>query len=298
MSLLSKVTSGVVKRPKYVLMHGIPGIGKSTFASEAPKPIFLCAEKGTDQLDVNRLELQTLADFRKAMAELATTNHDFQTLVIDTVDHLEPMIFKQVCADKGKNSIEDIGFSKGYVYALDYWGQLISDWESLRDSKNMNVILLAHTQVKMFNDPQLAEGYDRYEVKLHAKAAGLLVDRVDSVLFVNHKTYLHAKDGERNKALGDGSRVVYTEGRPAFMAKNRYNMPLEIPLSWADYVDACEKQQVKSPEDLLKNITSMLAEVKDAEMKKKIAAHVEKVKASAAELSKVENRLKTIVSAA
>lgn len=297
MSLLSKVTSGVVKRPHYLLMHGIPGIGKSTFASEAPKPLFLCAEKGTSHLDVSRLELGSFDEFLGVLAELKTAKHDYKSLVIDTVDHLEQLIFRQVCADKGKASIEDIGYAKGYIFALDYWQRLIEAWEALREA-GMHVILLAHTEIKAFNDPQLTEGYDRYQVKLHQKAAGLLIDRVEAVLFVNYKAFLHAKDGERNKALGDGSRVVYTEQRPSFVAKNRHNMPLEMPLSWNDFVAASENEKPKSTDEMLQNIQSLLKEVKDEVLKTKIAAHLEKVKGDSKELVKVENRLKTIVSAA
>jgi hypothetical protein len=298
MSFLSKVTTGPVKRPHYLLMHGLPGIGKSTFAAEAPAPIFLCAEKGTNHLDVSRVELGAFGDFMGAIQELFETKHEYKTVVIDTVDHLEPLIFREVCKEKSKDSIEDIGFSKGYIYALDYWHKLIQGLEILREEKSMNVILLAHTEVKTFNDPQQTEGYDRFQVKLHHKAANLLIDRVDNVLFSNYKTFLHQRDGQKVKALGDGARVVYTDHRPAFVAKNRYNLPFELPLSWESYAAGCERKQQKSPAELLENIQELLKAVKDASMKQKIESHLAKVKDSAAELAKVENRLKTIVSAA
>lgn len=298
MSLLSKITNGVQKRPFYLLMHGLPGIGKSSFAAEAPKPIFLCAEKGTNHLDVSRLELSNFDEFKAALKELLETDHDFKTVVIDTVDHVEPLIFKMVCKDKGKVSIEDIGYAKGYIFALDYWQELISLLESLRDVKQMNVILLAHTEVKAFNDPQLTEAYDRYQVKLHHKASSLIVDRVDAVLFANYKAYLHKADGGRNKALGDGSRVIYTEMRASYVAKNRYSLPVELPLSWADFVLATDTQIPKSTDIVLGSINELMKDVKDVALKSKIEAHLEKVKSSPIELLKVLNRLKTIVAAA
>jgi hypothetical protein len=299
MSLLSKVTTGPVKKPHYLLMHGLPGIGKSSFAAEAPSPIFLCAEKGTSHLNVSRLELSTFGDFMGALKELFETKHDFKTVVIDTVDHLEPLIFKEVCKDKDKDSIEDIGYAKGYIFAIDYWQKLISALEILREEKGMNVILLAHTEVKTFNDPQLPEGYDRYQVKLHHKAAGLLIDRVEAVLFANYKVFIRQKkDGDKVKALGDGSRVIYTEPRPAFVAKNRYSLPFEIPLSWESFASGSETQQQKTPAELMENISELLKNVKDSGLKQKIESYLPKVKDSAVELSKVENKLKTIVSAA
>lgn len=298
MSFLSKVTTGPVKKPHYLLMHGVPGIGKSSFAADAPAPIFLCAEKGTNHLDVTRLELTSFGDFMGTIKELFETKHDYKSVVIDTVDHLEPLIFREVCKDKGKESIEDIGYAKGYIFALDYWQRFVQALEILREEKNMNVILLAHTEVKTFNDPQQPEGYDRYQVKLHSKAAGILIDRVDAVLFANYKTFLRQKDGEKVKALGDGSRVIYTEPRPAFVAKNRYSLPFELPLAWDAFSAGSEKQEQKTPDELLQNIGELLKSVKDNSMKQKIEAYLPKIKESAAELSKVENRLKTIVSAA
>lgn len=299
MSFLNQVTTGRVKRPYYVLMHGTPGIGKSSFAAETPNPIFLCAEEGTSHLDVTRLELKSFPEFIGALKELAETDHEYKSVVVDTVDHLEPLIWAEVCKDKNKKSIEDIGYAKGYIFALDFWKEFTSALELLRSHKNMNIVLLAHTDVKSFNDPQLTEPYDRYQVKLHHKAAGHLIDRVEDVLFVNYKTFLNkASDSNKTKALGDGSRVVYTEHRPAFIAKNRHDLPFEIPLSWSDFTRLCETDRSVDPQSVLQNITALLGEMKDANLKKKIETHLEKIKENSVELLKVENRLKTIVSAA
>lgn len=299
MSLLSQVTTGKVKKPYYILMHGLPGIGKSSFAAEAPSPIFLCAEEGTSHLNVSRLELQSFGQFKEAMKELLETEHKFETVVIDTVDHLETLIFQEVCKDKNKNAIEDIGYAKGYIYALDYWKELTDLLEALRSKKSMNVVLLAHTDVKTFNDPQLAEGYDRYQVKLHHKASALLIDRVEDVLFANYKTFLHKKDdSSKLKGLGDGTRIVYTEHRPAFVAKNRHDLPFEIPLNWNDFTRLCEAETVVDSSALIENIKTLLSDVKDKATREKIEAHIEKNKNNSVELLKTQSRLKAIVQAA
>ena len=295
MSILDKATSGVVMRPHYILLHGLPGLGKSTFASKAPSPIFLCAENGTGHLNVTRLELKEFGQFIEALQDLKTSKHAFKTVVIDTIDHVEPLIFREVCKDKGKKTIEDIGYAKGYEYALDYWSELVSHLEALREA-GMNVILLAHTEVKTFQDPQLAEGYDRYQVKLHRKAASLIIDRVECVLFANYETYLNT-DGSKTKAFGDGARVLFTEHRPAFVAKNRFNLKFKLPLEWDDFAAGCENIKAMDPVDFKKAIEELLPQVKDAEIRKKVEAHLKQVGDDAKKLGEVVNRLKTIVAA-
>lgn len=297
MGLLESVTRGVVKMPHYILVHGMPGIGKTTFASKAPSPIFLCAEKGTKHLDVARLELTNFGDFVKAVNELATTDHIFKTVVIDTVDHVETLIFKEVCKDNEKSSIVNIGYAKGYDYALDYWNKLISALEDLREKKGTNIVLLAHTEIKTHNDPQLTEPYDCYNVKLHKKAASLLIDRVECVLFANYFVHLEEKSGKKTKAFGDGSRILFTEHRPAFQAKNRFELPFKLALEWDDFEKGCQTQKSKAPADLKSNVASLLKEVKDIELKKKIELKVKEVGDDARKLAAIENKLRTIISA-
>jgi hypothetical protein len=296
MSLLNKVSSGVVKRPHYILMHGLPGLGKSTFASKAPRPLFLCAEKGTNHLDVNRLELDSFPLFLEAINELKAMKHDYKTVVIDTIDHVEPLIFQQVCKDKGKRSIEDIGYAKGYIFALDFWKELIDGLEALREL-GLNVILLAHTEIKTFQDPQLAEGYDRYQIKLHHKAASMIIDRVECVLFANYETFLKTETGAKNKAFGEGARVLYTEHRPAFQAKNRFNLPHKLPLEWDDFAKGCDKKPSTNAVDFKKSIDELLPQVKDPEIKKQVEEYLKTVGNDGEKLSAVVNRLKTIVAA-
>jgi len=296
MSLLKTVSKGIIKKPHYILMHGLPGLGKSSFAAGSLDPIYLCAEKGTNHLDVSRLELNDFDGFLKAIAELRDTKHDYKTVVIDTIDHVEPLIFKEVCKDKSKNTIEDIGYAKGYEFALDYWSKLINGLEELREN-GMNIILLAHTFVKTFNDPQLAEGYDRYQVKLHHKASSLIIDRVECVLFANYETFLKTGDNEKTKAFGDGARVIYTEHRPAAVAKNRFNLPYKLPLDWEAFATACDTEKSSDPKDLQENIQSLLSELKNEDVKKKVQEHLKKIGNDAKELAAVENKLKTMVAA-
>jgi hypothetical protein len=236
---LGSVKSGKISQPLRVLLYGPEGVGKTTFGANAPTPIFLGAEDGHANLDVAYFpEPHSWSDILDAVRVLANDKHDYQTLVLDTLDWLEPFCWRAVCAAGRKAGIEDFGFGKGYVAALDEWRVLVSALETMRRSRRMNVVMLAHSQVKTFKNPE-GEDYDRYSLKVHEKAAGLLKEWSDAVLFTNYETHV-LKDGARAKAYGGGSRVIHTERRAAYDAKNRYGLPESLPLAWDDFYAAVE----------------------------------------------------------
>jgi hypothetical protein len=41
----------------------------------------------------------------------------------------------------------------------------------------------------------------------------------------------------RTRGQGEGERVMYTEERPTWIAKNRYGLPAEMPLSWSAFME-------------------------------------------------------------
>ena len=151
--------------------------------------------------------------------------HEFGTVVVDSVDWLEPLIWKHVAAANGWRSIEEPGFGKGYAAALDVWREYLEALNALRNDRGMTVIQIAHTDIKRFDSPE-HEPYDRYIIKLHARAAALLQEHSDVVLFANYRiSTVKADVGFSKKvtrALGKGERVIHTAERPAFLAKNRY----------------------------------------------------------------------------
>lgn len=223
-------------KPPRIILYGVHGLGKSTFGSLAPSPVFIQTEDGLDSLDVPAFPLaKSFSEVMGYIGELAEQDHEFKTLVIDSVDWLEPLIWAQVCAEHNVDSIEKVlkGYGKGYTEALNVWAQYIDALNYLRDEKGMMIIQLSHTHVKRFENPE-TDAYDRYEMKINAKAAGKLMEHSDIVLFANYYTATKTEDGgfkERKRAIGSGERILYTTERPAFTAKNRYDLPDEIPFS-------------------------------------------------------------------
>lgn len=237
-SLLSKTTL----TPPRILVHGVAGIGKTTFASQADAPVVLMTEDGLGKLQVPHFPLaKSYADVIQAIDALSTEAHEFRTLVVDSVDWLEPLIWAEACRLNKWASIEEPGYGKGYAAALDIWRAYIDRLNALRDERGMAIIQIAHTDIRRFDSPE-HEPYDRYVIKLQTRASALLQEHSDVVLFANYQLSVVKSEVGFNKkitrALGNGERVLYTTERPAFLAKNRYGLPDVLPLTWKAFVEA------------------------------------------------------------
>jgi len=248
MGLLAQVHRGRTPRPPRLLIYGTPGIGKSTFGSQAPNPVFVPTEDGLDEIDAAKFPLATaFDDVLTAFAELRTQPHDFETVVLDSLDWLERLIWNRVCNEFGVKSIEkaDGGYARGYTHALVHWHEVIDQLNLLRSQRGMVVVLIAHAKVERFEDPE-SSPYDRYSPRLHKHAASLVTEWCDAVLFATRRVRTQSEDAGFGRkrtiahAIGKdgGERILRTVGGPSCVAKNRYGLTEELPLSWAAFVAA------------------------------------------------------------
>ena len=248
MGLMDRIQSGRKPMAPRLMVYGTEGIGKSTLAANAPKPIFVQTEDGLGEIACDKFPLAgTVEDVLDALGELAAADHEYQTVVIDSLDWLERLIWDAVCREYGATSIEkaDGGYQRGYVHSLTHWRKVIDALGDLRANRGMVAILIAHAKVEKFEDPE-SSSYDRYAPRLHKHACALLTEWSDAVLFATRKFRTETEDKgfgrERTIATGvgvdGGERVLRCVGSPACVAKNRYGLPAELPLSWPALVDA------------------------------------------------------------
>lgn len=230
-------------RPPRMVIHGEHGVGKSTLGANAHQPIFLPLEDGLSGLEVDAFpQLTSYSEVKEALKALAEGDHTFGTVVVDTLDWLEPLIWKAVCHDHDKDSIEDLGYGKGYVEAASYWREFLDDCDKLRE-RGMAVILIAHSEIKRFDSPDM-DSYDRYQIKLHRMASALVQEWADIIGFAQVETSIKKEDAGFNKkkakGISTGRRLLRVVEKPAYVAKNRYNLPDSLPLDWGTLVEAIQ----------------------------------------------------------
>lgn len=231
------ITSGKIESAQKVIIYGPEGIGKSTFASKFPNPLFSDTEGSTKHMDVRRLPKPTSWTLLKEEVAYVKANPNVcKTYIIDTFDWAERLCIAKICSDNNKKSIEDFGYGSGYVYELEEIGRFLNSLDELIEL-GINVVLTAHAQLRKFEQPDEMGAYDRWELKLGKKTSSqispILKEWADMILFVNYKTFSVATDdkGTKHKAQG-GTRTMYTTHHPCWDAKNRHNLPDEMPFEY------------------------------------------------------------------
>lgn len=258
-----QITRGKRARAQKVVIYGPEGIGKSSFASQFPDPVFIDTEGSTDNMDVARLDKPTSWTMLvNEIAFIKANPTECKTLVVDTVDWAEQLAVAHVCSQHGKQGIEDFGWGKGYTYVQEEMGRFLNALSDLVDM-GINVVLTAHAQIKKFEQPDEMGSYDRYELKLGqktgSKTAPLVKEWADMVLFANYKTLVMTTDNGKKKAQG-GERVMYTNHRPAWDAKNRHGLPDEMPFNYAGIAHIFADQQVQAPQPQVEQLQTVAPE--------------------------------------
>lgn len=226
-----------------VVVYGPQKIGKTSLAAGAPSPIFIPTEDGLASVgSVPAFPLaKSFQDVIESIGSLYAETHDYQTCVVDSLDWLEPLIWQALCNENSKVNIEDFGYGKGYTLAASKWQMFLDGLNALRNEKGMAIILLAHHEIKRFDNPD-SEPYDRYQIKLHKTASALVQEWADVIGFANYRVLTKKEDigfdKKVTRAIGSGERLLHLTERPAFVAGNRYGMPDSIPLSWDAFIAA------------------------------------------------------------
>ena len=225
------------------LVYGIPGIGKTLFGSTFRNPVLLPVEDGASAIDIMSLPVAVTYEAIIASIDyLVKTDLPYNTLVIDSLDWIEPLVWDAVCRENGKTSIEAFGYGKGYIECDKLWRYIMGGLDYLRHLKGMDIVVLAHSEIKTVSPPD-TDQYDTYQIKMQKRAFALWTEWAETVLFLNYKVNLHKTstgiNQERVRGIGTGDRVIYTSERPAYKAKSRWPLPDEILIgkdkTWSEF---------------------------------------------------------------
>ena len=291
--LLKKIGIGGEELPSRVFLLGVEGIGKTTFGANAPRPLFITSEDGLSEFNkIERCSPDSWEEITGVVGELLSQDKiDYKSLVVDTSDWMERMIYDWVCKDASTDDINKAygGYGKGHDRATSELVVFLRQLDQLRQKHKTRIIILGHVHIKAFTDPA-GEAWDRWEAKGNKKFAGVIREWSDSVLFATRDVHkIKRADGSGDKAAG-GERVIYTTWHPGFDAKNRKSLPSKLPLSWEAF-EAAENST--GGEDLIERIQTLYPLVRPSMPEEDAKAWDEKIK----NLEGVEeDRLRTAIS--
>ena len=249
---LKSIYSGAIERPNRIILIGEPKVGKSTFASQFPEPIFLSIDKeeGIDNIECAKFPvIETIEQLQQALESLCG-DHEFKTLVLDSLSALEPLIWKHICKRDRKENVEAYGYGKGYNLAEGEFKVILEALDYLRNQKNMEIIIISHSKIINFNDPA-GDSYNKYEIDCHKAIASTVQRWADAIFFAKFKTLSKSTDtgfGKKEKKAINAERVLYTQTTGAYPAGGRGKLgklPYELPLNYTAYQQAINNTNEK-----------------------------------------------------
>lgn len=302
-SRLAKVTKGRLRSPNTIVIYGPEGVGKSTLALSAPDVIMFDVEDGSSEIETRRYPFTdhpkkghvppTYQSVLDAIEDLTASDHAYKTLVMDSADRLESLIWRHMLARDSEpgvrnpknqtlTSIEDYGFGKGYVQAVEEWRSLASRLDRLRYARDMDIVIVGHAHVKPFKNPE-GDDYDRYQLRIDPRAASFLKEWAKVTAFMSFEDTADKVPGagkhSRSKGFSTGRRLLRTSRSAAVDAKSRLALPDEVEVDianpWAPFEKAIEDSHQTEVAKLVESIEAEFSRIGDADIVANAKAPVE-----------------------
>lgn len=235
-----------------VLVHGVDGVGKTSFAKSAPKPAFICPENVELPNWIPSFVPQSWEEYVWILSNFYNDALGYESLVVDTVDWLYPKTVMYVCQrdnaackhklilQDGSPYLEGYGYGKGPSVVAQEWQRCLELLDSIRMRHGMNIVLLTHSGRHRVKNPG-GDDFDIIEPNLDRETTDLLCRWPDTVLYAEfYREAIKVDDDKRGKSstkkmIANGARICWTQYRGAHRAKNRSGMPEAISLDWREF---------------------------------------------------------------
>lgn len=265
-SKLAQVSSSGRGMPSRIVVHGVGGIGKTSFAANAPGAVFLMSpgETGLETLiDAGQTKevphfpvCKTWMDVLTVLQELTFEEHPYKTLVIDVLNGLEQSFFQHICdtefdGDWGPKKWGN--FNSGERMSVKKWPSFLAALDLLREEKKMGVILLCHSKLVKVENPT-GPDYQQWQPSFQkSEIWDVTYGWADAVLFADYYVTVQAtdKEGRNGKAKGGTQRSLHAEGCAAWAAKNRFGLTNDIDMgdtgaeAWKNFAEAMKEAKAK-----------------------------------------------------
>jgi len=258
---LKSISTEATYRAPRMLLVGTEKIGKTSFATgctfkkgsskptnvgtNSPIVLPLAGEEGADALAVAKFPtISSYEELVEALGALCSEEHEHKTIVLDSLSSLGPLIEKAVCSEANVTNIRKVpGFKTGEAACEIKWRTILNAFDYLRNTKNMATIVICHTKVRKFKNPE-GEDWDKYDIDCEPYIAEMLKRWADLILFCNTKVFVkvQGEDGKFSvakktaKDITGGARFLYTQQRPQHPGGGRTpygDLPYEMDLNWA-----------------------------------------------------------------
>lgn len=258
---LAQLRTVVKSKPTAAVIYGVPGIGKSSMAAAAPSPVFITGplDRGIETLkssgqvgpEVGNFDAcKSWADVLSQIDTVATGEHDRKTLVLDNIGDIELLCHDEVIRrdfDGKRGNDGFLNYQAGPRVAASDIRMMITAIDRCRD-RGMSALLIGHCAQREVKNP-FAANYDKMAPDCHKETWGVISKWADMILFLNSEVHVVGvkDDMKKGKARGGQNRVMYCNHHATYEAKNRHNLPDEIPMgnsgpeAWGNLVNAIKE---------------------------------------------------------
>lgn len=222
--------------PLKVIIYGDNGVGKTTFAASAKNPIIIDLEGNCNHIEASKQRITNLDEFKEFLVALLTQDHDFKTLVIDSLDSLEILLSEKI----GKTyTTQELDYGRSAGIWKQHIKDIITPLDILCAKKSMNIVFTAHWKVKSANNP-MTEQFDRYDLRVNEHMKTGFCNWVQCILLALKEVIFEEKKGDfgKKKAKNIERRALYTRGSPTYYGKNVFDLPEKIQLDWEQFTNS------------------------------------------------------------